>query len=113
MELVTLRNQIEETNVLLTRLEHDMASYPQRDSLILQIESLTRMRSKLEAEFSAAADQLGMDICTYRIVGARERRPSVSGTYSSSGCVSERNYAYIRRASEQAERTRESRRGGS
>ena len=77
MELVALRNQIEETNALLARLERDLASYPQRSSLVLAVESLTRKRTKLEAEFSAAADRVGMDICRYRIVGIGERRPSV------------------------------------
>ena len=55
MEHATLRNQIKETNTLLERLERDLAANPQRTSLTLAIESLSRRRDKLEAELSAAA----------------------------------------------------------
>ena len=77
MDLITLRNQIEDTNSLLMRLHRDLTSYPDRSTLLLEIDSLTRRRRQLESEFATAADQFGQDICRYRILGSAERRPSV------------------------------------
>ena len=57
--VLRMRRQIDETNALLERLERDLAANPQRDTLALAIDSLTRRRRKLEAELSAAsADDL-------------------------------------------------------
>ena len=48
-----LPNHIEETNTLSERLQHDLAANPQRTSLMLALESLSRRRAKLQAVLSA------------------------------------------------------------
>ena len=77
MDLVNIRNRIEETNQILGQLERSLASNPHVESLALEIESLARQRDALEAEFASAANQIGKDICTYRITGIGDRRPTV------------------------------------
>ncbi len=77
MELVALRDRIEQTNRRLVTLNRDFVERPDIESLGLTIRNLTRHRDQLEVEWAKLANQMGKDVCTYFIYSDSGERASV------------------------------------
>jgi len=65
-----------DTNAAMAELEKAIANDPKSLSLLAMMKSLEKRYEKLEADFSAVVDSLGVDVCAYRIFG-EEQYPSI------------------------------------
>lgn len=65
--LIELRAMLEETNAALAVTQRDMAASPDSLAVSMTADSLEKRRRKLEEQFLAAADGLGVDVCNYRL----------------------------------------------
>lgn len=77
MELAELRNQIEALNKRILDCQRNLVKHPDMGSLRLQLQSYTKLRNQLEAQWVELANDLGKDVCTYFIQSTDDSRPSI------------------------------------
>ena len=88
MKLLTIRDQLQDTQAALAQVERAFAAEPPTapsQSLLTTAKSLEKRRRELEAEFIEEANDVGLDVCTYRLY-AEDNRPTidtVAGTLGS------------------------------
>lgn len=83
-ELAEIQTKIQDTNAAIARLERMMVDSPDLPSLLANMRSLQKRYKKLEADFVAAADELGVDVCSYRLF-PDETTPTLTGIVSALG----------------------------
>jgi hypothetical protein len=83
-DLVDIQEKLQDTVAMLTALESDLARHPNTPALLLNYQSIEKRKRKLEAELSAAASALGLEVCSYRIIPDGER-VKVAGLTSAIG----------------------------
>jgi len=66
-DLSDLGRQILEANSTLAELERSLAGSPESRALSMTIESIKRNKRQLEAAFLEEANQVGVDVCSYRL----------------------------------------------
>src|SRR5882762_2412065 len=66
-KLFQIQERLQETSAAMGRLEASFVQSPSSPSLHANLRSLRKMQRSLEAEFLAAADERGWDVCSYRI----------------------------------------------
>ena len=76
--LLDLQQQLLDTDATLAQLERAVAGDPNSPSLHAMAESLLNRRESLESAFLAEANSLGIDVCSYRLFGERDR-PTILG----------------------------------
>ncbi len=67
-----IQEKLLETNAAMAEVEKAIANDPKSLSLSAMMKSLEKRYQKLESDFMAAVDSLGVDICAYRILGEEE-----------------------------------------
>jgi hypothetical protein len=77
--LLHLQDKILRTSQALGRLEAEVAHRPDSSSLQSNVLSLRKLHSNLQHEFSLAADNLGLDVCHYRMLEDRPPAKALSG----------------------------------
>jgi len=83
-ELAEIQTKIQDTNVAIARLERMMVDSPDLPSLLANMRSLQKRYKKLQGDFLAAADELGVDVCSYRLF-PDETTPTLTGIVSALG----------------------------
>jgi len=78
IELADIQWKIQETTEAIARLERTIKDQPTRPSLLANMKSLENRYRALEADFAAAAERCGIDICSYRIF-TEDGRLTLSG----------------------------------
>lgn len=72
--------QIQETQVALTRLERAIARHPETTSLSLSLKSLQKRQRVLETLFASLTNEQFVDICSYRLFTLQEgETPKLQG----------------------------------
>ncbi len=66
-ELFQIQERLQESGAAIARLEISLINNPAEVSLLANLRSLRKMQRSLEAEFLRAADDRGLDVCSYRI----------------------------------------------
>jgi hypothetical protein len=67
-ELFSIQEQLQEVGATIARLEASLVGdHPASASLLANIRSLRKNQRLLEAQFLRAADDRGLDVCSYRI----------------------------------------------
>ncbi len=66
-ELLEIQERLQESGAVIARLEASLIDHPPSPSLLANLRSLHKMHRSLEADFVRAADERGLDICSYRI----------------------------------------------
>ncbi|MBV9155278.1 MAG: hypothetical protein JO097_03395, partial [Acidobacteriaceae bacterium] len=66
-ELFQIQERLQESGAAVARLETALIDHPASLSLLANLRSLQKARRSLEAQFLRAADERGLDICSYRI----------------------------------------------
>lgn len=66
--LLDIQDKLQDTNAAIGKLEQALVANRSSEALILQAESLRTRQKKLENQFLSIADQLGVDVCTYRLI---------------------------------------------
>ena len=72
-DLVGLREQLSETEHAIRELELLAAERPTDESLAINMASLQKRMGLLQEEFSIAASDIGLDVCSYRLFAAGNR----------------------------------------
>ncbi len=65
--LQTISEQLQDTTAAIVKFSGALATEPQSYSLLTQLKSLEKHKHELEAEFMAATNKAGIDVCAYRI----------------------------------------------
>jgi len=76
--LLEIQELLQETGAAIARIEPSLTQAPNRPSLLLTLQSLRKRQEELEADFLDAADQLGEDVCSYRLLPPESARPAIS-----------------------------------
>jgi hypothetical protein len=66
-ELFQIQERLQESGAAIARLETALIEHPTSPSLGANLRSLRKMQKSLEADFLRAADDRGLDVCSYRI----------------------------------------------
>ncbi len=66
-ELFSVQERLQEAGATIARLEASLVDHPATASLLANIRSLRKNRQLLEAQFLRAADDRGLDVCSYRM----------------------------------------------
>lgn len=72
--LLELQEKLRDTSAAIAELERAAIKEPYSPSLGLMAKSLEKRRLVLDSEFSTEADNLGIDVCTYRMLGDRDHQ---------------------------------------
>jgi hypothetical protein len=72
--LIEIQSKLLDTSAALAQLERAVVKEPNSPSLQSMAESLKKRQRVLDSEFRVEANNLGIDICTYRIFGDQERQ---------------------------------------
>jgi hypothetical protein len=76
--LTEIQEQLLDTGAAWAQLDRALAADPRSSSLKSMAQSLRKRQEALEAAFLQEADQLGVDICSYRLFTEGER-PTIAG----------------------------------
>jgi hypothetical protein len=82
-DLLDIQEKLQDTNAAIAMLEREVASSgPSLPSTKLSLDSLQKRQRQLQAEFDAIAADIGVDICSYRMIpdGARASLASVASS---------------------------------
>jgi hypothetical protein len=66
-ELFSIQERLQEVGATIARLETSLIEHAASPSLLANLRSLRKNRLSLEAQFLRAADERGLDVCSYRI----------------------------------------------
>lgn len=66
-DLFSIQEQLQEVGATIARSEASLVDHPDSASLLANIRSLRKNQRLLEAQFLRAADDRGLDVCSYRI----------------------------------------------
>jgi hypothetical protein len=72
--LLEIQEKLQDTTIAMVELEKKALEHPQSSDIGLIRRSLEKRQSVLLSELSVEADNLGIDVCTYRIFSERERQ---------------------------------------
>ena len=72
--LLDIREKLRDTSAAIANLEKMAIDYPDSRALSLMAKSLEKRQKVLDSKFRIEADNLGIDVCTYRIFGEYERQ---------------------------------------
>jgi hypothetical protein len=67
-ELFQIQERLQESGAAIARLDACLIEHPGSQSLLANLRSLRKIQRSLEADFLRAADERGLDVCSYRIV---------------------------------------------
>lgn len=73
-KLLEIQEKLQDTTAAIVELERTAIEHPQSSDIGLIRRSLEKRQSVLLSELSVEADSVGIDVCTYRIFGDRERQ---------------------------------------
>lgn len=65
--LAALQRDLQEASAAIAHAERTLAAHPNVPSVLATLRTIQNRRASLEEQFFAAADELGMDACGYRI----------------------------------------------
>lgn len=65
--LAELQRDLQEASAAIAHAERTLAAHPNVPSVLATLRTIQSRRASLEEQFFAAADELGMDVCGYRI----------------------------------------------
>lgn len=83
-ELAELQAKLQDTHAAIVRIERMLTDNPDLPSLLANMRSLQKRHKNLEADFLAAAYELGVDVCTYRLF-PDDQKPTLTGLVSALG----------------------------
>ncbi len=72
-KLLEIQEKLQDTTIAIVELEKRAIEYPQSSEIGLMTKSIEKRQRVLLSELSVEANSLGIDVCTYRIFGERER----------------------------------------
>lgn len=83
--LSEIQENLQDTNATIAQIEGAIAQDPSSPALHAMVGSLEKRRQSLEATFLAEADSLGIDVCSYRILGelSQQTIPALTSALSS------------------------------
>jgi hypothetical protein len=73
--LLEIQANLQDTTAAIAQLEKEAMKDPKSPSLNLIAMSLEKRQKVLESDFWVEANALGIDVCTYHILGEHERQP--------------------------------------
>lgn len=76
--LLEIQELLQDTGAAIARIEPSLAESPNRPSLLFTLQSLRKRQGQLEAEFLDAANQIGEDVCSYRLLPDETIRLTIS-----------------------------------
>jgi hypothetical protein len=83
-EIDELQQKLQDTTAAIARMERLIADSPDMPSLAANMRSLQKRHKNLERDFRAAADALGVDVCSYRLF-VDDSRPTLPAVVSALG----------------------------
>ena len=66
-KLAELQRDLQEASAAVAHAERTLAAHPNVPSVHATLRTIQNRRASLEEQFFAAADELGLDVCGYRI----------------------------------------------
>jgi hypothetical protein len=76
--LAELQKDLQDASAAVAHAERTLAAHPDVPSVMATLRTIQNRRASLEEQFFAAADELGLDVCGYRIE-VEGRQASISG----------------------------------
>lgn len=77
--LERLQRELQEAGAAIAHAERTLAQYPDTPSAALTLRSITKRRENLETQFLAVSNELGIDVCSYRIELPDGVKATISG----------------------------------
>ena len=81
--LLEIQQKLQDTYAALAQYEKALAADSSSFALSLSGKSLEKRRRKLETEFLATANDLGVDVCSYRLFSNDDKKPTAIAVASS------------------------------
>lgn len=76
-DLFEIRRNLLDTHAAVEQTRRAIAEHPNRDSLLVTLESLNSRQRSLEQQFVEAADAVGLELCSYRLFGESDASPTL------------------------------------
>jgi hypothetical protein len=77
-DLLDIVIKLRETEAASAQLEKAVRDHPESESALLSLESLQKRQEMLARAFTEAADEELLDVCSYRMFGDEDQRPSIA-----------------------------------
>lgn len=78
-KLASIKSQLLKTQEMIAQGEQSLLAYPHRErSIVMNIQSLEKVKRQLEAQFKYEAERSGYDFCNYRLISDNDRYPITS-----------------------------------
>lgn len=65
--IVELQRELQDAAMAVAHAERTLAAHPDMPSVLATLQTIQKRRENLQKEFTAAANELGLDVCSYRI----------------------------------------------
>jgi hypothetical protein len=81
--LAILQADLRDVSAAIMRAERTVARFPDVPSVVATLRSIQKRKDALEVQFAAAADELGLDTCSYRIEYEDKRQATIASVTAS------------------------------
>lgn len=78
--IVNIQSEIMDTSAMISRLERDIIDFPDYAGIKLEISSLEKRKAKLEKDFLDASNEIGLQVCNYRVI-SDDVLPTMGGLF--------------------------------
>lgn len=80
--LERIQMDLQKVSAAIVRAERTAAQFPDRASVFETLRSIHKHRENLEEQFASAADEIGLDLCSYRVEYEDRRNATIAGITS-------------------------------
>jgi hypothetical protein len=77
--IVELQRELQDASMAIARAERTLAAHPETPSVLATLRTIQKRRENLQEQFSTVANELGLDVCSYRIELADDNRATIAG----------------------------------
>jgi hypothetical protein len=77
--LEELQRELQDASMAIAHAQRTLAAHPQTPSVLATLRTIEKRRENLEEQFSVVANEMGLDVCSYRIELADDARATIAG----------------------------------
>lgn len=76
--LAEIQDDLQDVSAAIAHAERTVAKHPNVPSVLATLRTIEKRKESLEEQFAVAADELGLDLCSYRIEFEERRQVTIS-----------------------------------
>jgi hypothetical protein len=77
--LEELQRELQDASMAIAHAERTLVAHPQTPSVLATLRTIQKRRENLEEQFFVVANEMGLDVCSYRIELADDVRATIAG----------------------------------